>query len=117
MALDRTFEDWARDHLSGLGAFEIKRMFGGAGVMADGVMFAILDDDVIWLKADDKLSAEMERVGSHRFSMPTKAGKAMTLPYWSLPETALDDPDEAVAWARRALDVARQTPVRKKARP
>ncbi|QLQ12038.1 MAG: TfoX/Sxy family protein [Brevundimonas sp.] len=114
MALDRAFEDWARDHLSGLGAFEIKRMFGGAGVMADGVMFAILDDDTIWLKADEAMSADMEAEGSRRFSMGTKAGKAMTLPCWSLPEAAMDDPEEAVAWARRALDFARQKPIRKK---
>ena len=116
MALDRAFEDWARDHLSGLGAFEIKRMFGGAGVMADGVMFAILDDDTLWMKADEALSVEMEALGSRRFSMPTKSGKVMTLPYWSLPETAMDDPDEAVIWARRALDVARQKPIKQSRR-
>jgi Regulator of competence-specific genes len=114
MALDRAFEDWARDHLSGLGAFEIKRMFGGAGIMADGVMFAILGDDALWLKADAGLCAEMEARGSRQFSMPTKSGKVMTLPYWSLPEAAMDDPDEAVIWARQALDVARQKPLRAK---
>jgi DNA transformation protein len=40
--------------------------------------------------------------------------------YWRLPETALDDPDEAAAWARKALAVAQakaagKAPKRKKA--
>ena len=30
----------------------------------------------------------------------------MSMGYWTLPEMALDDPDEAVAWARRSLAVA-----------
>jgi DNA transformation protein len=40
--------------------------------------------------------------------------------YWSLPEAALDEPDQAVAWARKAVAVAlakaaeKKTPRRKK---
>ena len=30
----------------------------------------------------------------------------MAMAYWSLPETALDAPDEAVGWARRSIAVA-----------
>jgi DNA transformation protein len=28
--------------------------------------------------------------------------------YWSLPDAALDDPDEAVRWAKLALEAARR---------
>ena len=38
-----------------------RRMFGGAGVYAQGVMFALVDDDVIYLKVDDALRAERGR--------------------------------------------------------
>ncbi|MFA4900741.1 MAG: TfoX/Sxy family protein [Brevundimonas sp.] len=69
-------------------------------------MFALLDDGVVWLKGDEALGAAFVEAGSRQFTYPTKDGRMMSMGYWSLPETALDDPDEAVAWARRSLDVA-----------
>lgn len=106
MAYDADFSEWAREHFAGLGRLEIKKMFGGAGVYASGVIFALLDDGVVWLKGDEALGEAFEQVGSRRFTYPTKDGRTMSMSYWTLPETALDDPDEAVAWARRSLVVA-----------
>ena len=55
MAYDANFGEWVREHFHALGRLEIKRMFGGAGVYAAGVMFALLDDGVVWLKGDEAL--------------------------------------------------------------
>lgn len=106
MAYDADFGEWVREHFDGLGRLEIKRMFGGAGVYASGVMFALLDDGVVWLKADEVLAEAFREAGCRQFTYPTKDGRTMAMGYWTLPEAALDDPDEAVAWARRSLDVA-----------
>ena len=105
MAFDADFNEWVREHFAGLGRLEIRRMFGGAGVYASGVMFALLDDGVVFLKADETLASAFLEAGSRPFTFP-RGDTVMTLGYWTLPETALDDPDEAVAWARRSLDVA-----------
>jgi DNA transformation protein len=105
-ARDPDFEDWVREHLAGLGPLEIKRMFGGAGVYSHGLIFALLDDGLIWLKADETPAPGLEAAGSRQFRYPGKDGAVMSLGYWSLPETAVDDPDEAVEWARAAIDVA-----------
>ena len=61
MAYDADFGEWVREHFEGLGPLEIKRMFGGAGVYASGVMFALLDDGVVWLKADQALAPRIRR--------------------------------------------------------
>ena len=115
MAYDPAFGDWVRDHLSDLGPIEIRRMFGAAGVKFGGAMFAILDDGEVWLKADATLAADLEAEGSRQFTYRTKAGEEMTMAYWSLPAAATDDADEAVAWARRAVEVAlRPKPSRKR---
>ena len=106
MAYDADVGEWVREHFAGLGALEIKRMFGGAGVYASGVIFALLDDGVVWLKGDEALGEAFVDAGSRQFTYPTKDGRMMSMGYWSLPETALDDPDETVAWARRSLNVA-----------
>lgn len=106
MAYDADFGEWVREHFAGLGRLEIKRMFGGAGVYASGVMFALLDDGVVWLKGNEALGEALVEVGCRQFTYPTKDGRMMSMGYWTLPETALDDPEEAVAWARRSLEVA-----------
>ena len=83
-----------------------RRMFGGAGVYAQGVMFALVDDDVIYLKVDDALRADLTAEGSVPWVYGARAGEPIQTGYVSLPDAALDDPETACAWARRALDVA-----------
>ena len=116
MAHDPAFADWVREHLAGLGPIEIKPMFGGASVYADGLIFALLDDGVIWMKADDGNQPALEAAGARQISYTAKDGRVMLMPYWSLPDSAVDDPDEAVAWARSSLEAARRKAALKKPR-
>lgn len=106
MAYDPDFGEWVREHFADLGRLEIKRMFGAAGVYAAGVMFALLDDGVVWLRGDEALGEVFAQAGSRQFTYPTKDARTMTMGYWSLPDAALDDPDEAVVWGRRSLEIA-----------
>lgn len=118
MAYDPDFGEWVREHLAGLGPVEIKRMFGGAAVYANGLIFALLDDGIIWLKADDLNAPLLVGAGARQFTYPTKDGKQMAMAYWSLPESALDDPEEAVDWARQSIDAAlRKAAARKPRKP
>jgi DNA transformation protein len=109
------------DHISELFAqfrpVSVRRLFGGAGLYVDGVMFAILSKDVIYLKADDGTRAAFEREGCAPFSYQAKGGKRAIMSYWRMPERLYDDPDELAAWAEQALAVAqRLTAGRKEAR-
>ncbi|NJC42220.1 DNA transformation protein [Brevundimonas alba] len=115
MAYDPEFGEWVREHLAALGPLEIKRMFGAGAVYANGTIFALLDDGVIWLKADEVNAPLLTAAGARQFTYPTKEG-AMTMAYWSLPERALDDPDEAVDWARQSIDAALRKAAAKKPR-
>jgi len=116
MAYDPDFGEWVREHFAALGPLEIKRMFGGAGVYAHGRMFALLDDGTVWLKTDEVNAPLLAATGSRQFTYPTKDGETMSMAYWSLPETALDDPDEAVSWARHSIDAALRKAAAKKPR-
>jgi DNA transformation protein len=101
---------FAVDLFSGMGPVEARRMFGGAGLYADGVMFGLIDDDVIFLKVDEALRADVAAAGSHSWIYTERKGPKAGIPqetsYWSLPESALDDPEEACAWGFRSLAVA-----------
>ena len=49
MAVTEGFKDFVTELFGGFGPVTIRNMFGGAGVYADGVMFAILAEDVLYL--------------------------------------------------------------------
>ncbi len=128
MAASEGFIELLKDVLGGLGPVSVRRMFGGAGVYADGVMFGLVADDTLYLKADDETKAAFETEGLGPYGYGGK-GKRIDLPYWRAPERLLDDPDEMVEWARTALGVARRAaaakpkrktaskPAKKKSRP
>lgn len=102
------FHEFVLELLAGTGPISIRRMFGGAGVYQDGVMFALLADDQIFVKADDALRADLSAEGGAPFLyLRSSDARPIDLGYVSLPSSAMDDPEEAVAWAIRALTVAR----------
>jgi DNA transformation protein and related proteins len=110
MARD-SFHEFVRELFAGLGPVQVKRMFGGAGGYAEGVMFLLLADDAIYLKADEALKAELKAEGCGPFvwtpESGPRAGEKLEMGYWRLPDAALDDPELAVAWGRKALAVAK----------
>jgi DNA transformation protein len=117
------FHEFVAELFGALGPLTIKRMFGGAGVWKDGVMFALLADDVIYLKTDDDLRADLGAEGGAPFLWTKPStGQEIDLGYVSLPSSAMDDPDEAAVWGRRAVAVASakaaaKPPARRKSRP
>jgi DNA transformation protein len=105
MAASAGFIELLKDALREIGAVSVRRIFGGAGVYADGVMFGLIADDTLYLKADAETQGAYEAEGLPRFGYEAR-GKRIDLPYWRIPERLLDDPDEMASWARTALGVA-----------
>ncbi len=100
-ALDATIEQ-ARELFHDLGPLSVRKMFGGAGLYLDGTIFSLIAFEEIFLKAKGDFAAELEAEGSSPFVYEGKE-KPVTMSYWRLPDSALDDADEAVVWARKAI--------------
>jgi DNA transformation protein len=83
-------------------------MFGGAGVFCDGLMFALIADDMLYLKSDAGSQAAFEAEGLAPFSYATRSGRNTIMSYRRAPERVLDDPDEMLAWGRLGLAAARR---------
>ena len=90
------------------GPVVVRRMFGGVGIYADGTMFALVHDGLVYLKADEHNAAAFEREGLEPFTYTAKNGKRPLMSYWRMPDRLYDDPDELAAWARDALAAARR---------
>ncbi len=91
------------EQLATLGGITVRRMFGGAGVFCDGVMFALIADDIVYLKAAAADQAAFKAEGLGPFTYDKGQGKTATMSYWQMPERLLDDTDELCIWARRAI--------------
>jgi DNA transformation protein and related proteins len=107
VAVSDGFAEHVRELLAPIGPVRIKRMFGGAGVYLDDAMFALLDDDELYIKADATTRAAFEAAGASPFRVVMK-GRTETMNYWRLPE-ASEDPAETIRWARLGLEAALRT--------
>lgn len=104
MAVSSDYLDFVLEQLAPLGVLKSRKMFGGVGLYANDLFFAVIDDDVLYLKGDESLKADFEAAGSVAFRPFGPEDKPMA--YWTAPAEALDDGDLLVAWARRSLEVA-----------
>ncbi len=85
----------------------VKRMFGGHGVYAQGLCFAVESGGEVFLKVDARSQPDFSAAGSSPFIYVAR-GKPMTTSYWRLPAQAHDDADELRRWAALGLEAARR---------
>ncbi len=91
--------------LETLAPLSARRMFGGWGVYAGGVMVALVADGELLLKTDAQSRPQFEQAGSRPFVFRAR-GRELAMSYWSVPEDALDSSHAMRPWARLALDAA-----------
>ena len=77
------------------------KMFGGICLYSEDTVFALASSDGrLYLKAQGDLAERLKADGAEQFH---------SMPYWSLPEDRLDDPDAACDLARETLRHLRGT--------
>lgn len=103
--------EFLTDTLAPLGQISVRRMFGGAGIYCNGVIFGLLADDVLYLKVDDTTVGDFAAEGMSAFSYGSPTGTRSVASYWRAPNRLFDEPEEFVAWARRSL-AANSVPAR-----
>ncbi len=98
--------EFIRDLFSSFRPVTVRRMFGGAGIYADSVMFALIADDVIYLKSGESNEADFTAEDLPPFTYQAGNGKRAIMSYRRMPDRLYDDPDELAQWASRALAAA-----------
>lgn len=99
------FVENLREVFALFGPVQMRRMFGGYGVFHDGLMFGLVADDVLYLKADATSSGKFERLGLEQFEY-RKGSKVVRMSYYMAPEDIFDNPGEARLWADLAFEAA-----------
>lgn len=106
-----------RELFEPFGPVRIGRMFGGHGIHADDLFFALEAFGEIWLKADAETRPAFEAAGSAPFSYQKKTGTTIVTALWRLPAECYDDPDAMRRWAAMGLEAARRSALAKAGAP
>lgn len=108
------FVDYVMELLGPFGTVRPRRMFGGHGVYLDGLMFAIVSADALYLKADAMNRSEFEQAGCEMFGY-ARQGKRATLNFYQAPGEAMESPELMLPWARSAYAAALRANAKKQA--
>lgn len=81
-------------------------MFGGVGIYADDLFFALIGDDTLYLKVDDSNRADFKEAGMQPFMPFGDGGEVMQ--YYQLPADVLEEPDRLKPWVEKSIEVAKR---------
>lgn len=107
---------WVSEALEPLGTVTRRPMMGETTLYLDGVIFAILADDALWLKADAATDARWDEAGCARFTFTSGDGKTGTVNYRAAPDDAYDEAEVLRTWAMLARDAGARAAATKKPR-
>jgi len=98
------FVEHLHEVFADFGPISAKRMFGGWGVYHDGLMFALVVDDTLYLKADAEDLDAFTALGLGPFEHRTK-DRVTRMPYYRAPDGIIDDRAQAAHWARQSASI------------
>ena len=106
MAISKEYIDYLRGELSFWREVYIKKMFGGAGVYCDGLMFAAVFDDTLYFKVDETNIDKYKECGSPPLRLFKDKQKVPS--FYQVPEEVFLDIDELVIWAEESLIIQKK---------
>jgi DNA transformation protein len=92
-----------------------RSMFGGVGVYAGDLFFALMDDDALYFKVDDSNRSRFEERGMGPFRPSGDGGEVMQ--YYEVPADVLEDVDLLASWVEASVTVARKVKRGRSRRP
>ena len=91
---DASYRDYIVEDVMGhIDGVTARGMFSGYGLYLDGVIFGLIIDGELYLKADVATVAKYKIQGLYPFTYEKKNGKAYEMAYMSVPLEELEDRD------------------------
>ena len=103
MAVSRSYRDFVLEQSGRVTSVTARSMFGGVGLYAEGLFFALIAEDRLYFKVDDTTRPEFERFGMEPFR---PFGEETAMGYFEVPADVMENPMQLAPWMRKALDVA-----------
>ena len=113
MAISESYRDFVLEQLRRVLPVSARSMFGGVGIYAGKLFFALIAKDRLYFKVNDATRPEFERLGMEPFR---PFGDDSAMGYYELPADVLEDVNQLADWMKRSIDVAANAkrPIRSK---
>jgi DNA transformation protein len=115
MTVSLAYRDFVLEQLAPAGRVMPRAMFGGVGLYLDGLFFALIADDTLYFKTDERTRERYRQADSRPFC-PYPDQPDQSMGYWAVPAEVLEDPEELASWARESMGVALAKRARRPAR-
>lgn len=106
MTVSENFKEYVLEQLSHLDGLSARRMFGGVAIYQYGTVFALISDDVVYLKVDETTVDKYIEEGSNAFK--PFPNRAVIKSYYDLPINVLEDSDKFIEWAEESIAVQKR---------
>jgi DNA transformation protein len=108
----REYLEFVSDWLAPLGQISARGMMGGHVLYCDGVVFALVARNVLYLKVDDATRPRFETLGLGAFQpFPEQPG---TMQYYPPPAEFFEDSEVMEEWGRAAVEAGRRAQAKRK---
>ena len=114
MAISAGFRDYLFEILAPLAPLKITRFFGLDGIKAGDALLGFVLDEKIYFRADETTRDAYAREGGKPYEFDSDRHGHVVTSYYSLPLRLYDEPDELLAWAKRAHAAALEAPSARK---
>ncbi|MEZ5354989.1 MAG: TfoX/Sxy family protein [Bryobacteraceae bacterium] len=114
MPRDDRFIEFVKEQTAILGEITSRIMFGGACLYCDGLVFALVADGAVFLKADKQSVAEFQQRGLKPFK--PFPDRDVTMSYYESPPEIFEDGEALRHWCGLALEASRRAAKPKKKR-
>jgi DNA transformation protein len=111
MATSESYRTFVLEQLERVTPVTGRAMFGGLGIYAEGMFFALIADDRLFFKVDDSTRPAFEALGMKPFR-PFEDENAMG--YYEVPADVLEDVIQLAAWVSQSVGVAARAKKRKR---
>lgn len=113
MTVSADYVAYVVDQLSRSLKVTSRRMFGGVGLYYDDLFFALIAEDVLFLKVDDSNREDYVSRGCRAFQPLMRDQTVYSMNYFAVPPEVLEDAEDLAPWARKSIAVARAAAARK----
>ena len=106
MKANPEFLNFVIEKLLPIGDIKSRAMFGGYGIFHEGLMFALISDDILYFKVNESNRHTYEKAGSKPFTHG--------ISYWEVPSEVLEDTTKLHEWANISILIAREVAKKKR---
>lgn len=106
MAVSESYREYVLDQLGRVEPVTARAMFGGVGLYARQLFFALIDNDRLYFKVDDTNRPNFAERGMGPFTPFEDESHVMQ--YYEVPGDVLDDVEQLAEWMDGSVAVARR---------